>query len=280
MTESWQVNFWGVRGSTPQSGPDFVKVGGHTSCVSVLVNKSLYIFDAGTGLIDCGQWILSQEKPEKIYLFLSHAHLDHITGLPFFAPLWLKDWELHIFAASLAPYGGLQNILSRIFAPPYFPVSWSQVPSKIHLTDLDISESLHLLDHMIVETIELNHPGGSSGYRMKHGDLSLAYITDSAPMPEPEGLINFVKGVDLLIYDATFTDKALQEKPDWGHSTWREGTKLAIQANVKQLALFHHDPLHTDTMMQATEIEAQAKFANTFVAKQGMSLLLPAPIRP
>jgi phosphoribosyl 1,2-cyclic phosphodiesterase len=274
MTQTWQVNFWGVRGSTPQSGPDFVKVGGHTSCVSVLANKSLYIFDGGTGLIDCGQWILSQKKPEKVYLFLSHAHLDHITGLPFFAPLWRKDWEFHIFSASLMPYGGLQNTLSHIFVPPYFPVAWPQVPSKIQLTDLDISKPVSLPGHISIQTIALNHPGGSSGYRMTQGNLSLAYISDSAPMPEPEGLINFVKDVDLLIYDATFTDKALEEKPDWGHSTWREGTKLANQANVKQLALFHHDPLHTDTMMQEIESAAQAKFPATFVAKQGMVLYL------
>ncbi|MEI8295611.1 MAG: MBL fold metallo-hydrolase, partial [Alphaproteobacteria bacterium] len=209
MTQMWQVNFWGVRGSTPQTGPDFVEVGGHTSCVSVTAGKNLYIFDAGTGLIDCGEWILSREKPEKVYLFLSHAHLDHITGLPFFAPLWLKDWEMNIFAASLASYGGLHKTLSRIFTPPYFPVSWEEVPSKIHLTDLNALEPLRLPDGVSVETIELDHPGGSSGYRMKHNNLSLAYISDSSPMPGSENLTSFVKDVDLLIYDATFTDEEL-----------------------------------------------------------------------
>jgi len=272
--QAWQIDFWGVRGSTQQSGPEYVNTGGHTSCVSVLANKNLYIFDAGSGLLNCGQWLLSQERPEKIYIFLSHAHLDHITGLPFFAPLWSEEWELHIFAASLVPYGGLRNTLSRVFSPPYFPVPWPQVPSKIHLIDLDVSQSLHLSDSIVVETIELNHPGGATGYRMKNGGLSIAYISDTAPLAEPEKLINFVENVDLLIYDATFTDKEMEENPHWGHSTWREGTKLAQQANVKKLALFHHNPLHTDTLMQKIESEAQAKFANTFVAKEGMSLSL------
>jgi ribonuclease BN (tRNA processing enzyme) len=277
MVQTWQVDFWGVRGSTQQCGPQYVNIGGHTSCVSVLVNKNLYIFDAGSGLLNCGQWLLSQTRPEKIYIFLSHAHLDHITGLPFFAPLWSKDSELHIFAASLVPYGGLRNTLSRVFSPPYFPVPWSQIPSKIHLIDLDILQSLHLSDSIIVEAIELNHPGGASGYRMRNKNLSIAYISDSAPLAKPERLIKFVKDADLLIYDATFTDKEMKEKPEWGHSTWREGTILATQAKVKKLALFHHNPLHTDTMMQKIEGEAQAKFSDTFVAKQGMTLLL-APV--
>lgn len=278
MRHSWQITFWGVRGSSPQSGPSFVDVGGHTSCVSVLVDDDLYIFDAGTGIMDCGQWILSQKTSVKrIFLFLSHVHLDHIMGLPFFAPLWLSEAPIHIFSAHLKPYGGISTVLSRIFTSPYCPLSWSQLPSNVHFTDLEINADLHLTDYILMRTIALNHPNEATGYRMQDPNLALAYLTDLSHAHGFDFLVPFAKSVDLLIYDATFTDEEFDARPHWGHSTWRAGIALAQKTSAERLALFHHDPAHTDAFMREIETEAQKAFKGAFVAKQGMQLALIPP---
>lgn len=275
MRHSWQVVFWGVRGSSPQSGPHYSEVGGHTSCVSVLIDDNLYVFDAGTGIINCGQWVLSQQdRIKKIFLFLSHVHLDHILGLPFFAPLWLKDIPTHIFSSHLQSYGGIFTVLSRIFTPPYCPLPWDNLPRHVKFVDLIIGQDVYLTDHISLRTISLNHPNEATGYRLCGKDISLAYLTDLSHAQGFEALVPFVKDIDLLIYDATFTEEEFEARPHWGHSTWRAGIDLAMKSKAQRLAFFHHDPFHTDAFIKEIETKAQEVFKGAFVAKQDMELML------
>lgn len=267
----WEVRFWGVRGSFAECAPEFSGVGGHTSCVSVLSHDTIVIFDAGTGLIDCGRWILEKHSGLRhIFLFLSHAHLDHITGLPAFQPLLSRDFAIHIFGGTFHLYGGCENVLNTLITPPYFPVTLEQLPAEITFHDITPGESVQINSKLAIHTIALNHPDGGCGYRLADGHKSLAYLSDTTHSTETDKTFqDFCQNTNMLIYDATFTDEEFAKHPDWGHSTWREAVRLAQKAHVQNLALFHHNPTHTDTMMNAIEKEAQSLFPQAFVSKQG-----------
>lgn len=266
-----KINFWGVRGSYPQSGALFNKVGGHTSCVSVTVGQQLIIFDAGTGLIELGNWMM-KEKPDfqSIHFLLSHFHLDHVFGIPFFIPLWLSQTTLNFHSGTVQDFGGVYEALKKLFSPPYFPVPWDRVPSKHTYTDFTVGEQIQV-GECPIQTIALDHPGGGSGYRINHEGKSVVYLSDTAHTPDFfERYVAFTHNADLLVYDATFTCAEFAKHPDWGHSTWKKATELAKKSGVKDLLLFHHAPEHTDNMMAEIEREARLEFPRTAVAYEGM----------
>lgn len=272
--KNMKVTFWGVRGSHPQCQPAYEKVGGHTSCVTVEVDHHYIILDAGTGLIEAGHDILKQNL-KKATLLLSHPHADHINGLGFFKPLHCLDFELKIISAQAAGSEDIRSTLGKIISPPYFPVPWEQIACQRTYVDLP-QESEFSLHHLKVSTIGLDHPGGSTGYRLENDQTSLCYVTDTTHTPGRlnHDLIQFVRGADLLIYDAMFTEEEFAAKPTWGHSTWNESVVIAKAASVKKLALFHHHPEHDDLFMDQIEKEAQRQFEAAFVSRQGMSLVL------
>lgn len=270
-----KVTFWGVRGSYPQCQPAYVKVGGHTSCVSLEVNDQCLIFDAGTGLIDAGDDVLKRGL-KKATLLISHAHADHINGFAFFKPLHCSDFEMTIIASGLLSKegtgSGIESILSQVISPPYFPVPWDQIACTRTCIDVPIGGQFSV-NHLKVSTIALDHPGGSAGYRVDIGDKSVCYITDTAHTPGElnQNLVQFIQRTDLLIYDATFTEEQFAVKPTWGHSTWNQAVALAKAAAIGELALFHHNPDHDDAVMADIELQAQAHFSGAFVARQGMT---------
>lgn len=269
-----KVTFWGVRGSYPQCGPAFAKVGGHTSCVSLESDGQYLIFDAGTGLVGAGEEVLKRSL-KKATLLLSHVHADHISGFAFFKPLHEADFELTIVASGLSsregPEGGIEAILANVISPPYFPVPWDQIRCKRSFLDIPLGGH-YSLNHLKVSTIALNHPGGSAGYRVDAGQKSVCYITDTGHTPGKidQGLVDFIQRTDLLIYDAAFTEEEFAAKPTWGHSTWNQAVALAKAAAIHELALFHHAPDHDDAFMTNIEAQAQAHFSRAFVACQGM----------
>jgi len=270
-----KVTFWGVRGSYPQCGTSFTKVGGHTSCISLEGDGQFLIFDAGTGIIGAGDEILKQGM-KKATLLISHVHADHINGLAFFKPLHEPDFELTVIASGLlskqdAAKGGIEPVLANVISPPYFPVPWDQIRCQRSFLDIPPGGQFSL-NHLKVSTIALNHPGGSAGYRVDAGHTSVCYITDTDHIPGKldRNLIDFIQRTGLLIYDATFTEEEFAARPTWGHSTWNQAVALAKAAAVRELALFHHAPDHDDAFMADIEAQAQAHFSRTVVACQGM----------
>lgn len=269
-----KVTFWGVRGSYPQCQPAYAKVGGHTSCVSLEADDQYLIFDAGTGLVDVGDEVARREL-KKTTLLISHPHADHISGLAFFKPFYQPDFEMTIIASGLmaedAEGKGIESILSKVLSPPYFPVPWNQIPCKRTMVDVPAGSQFSL-GHFKVSTIALDHPGGSAGYRVDIGDKSVCYITDTAHTAGEinQGLVEFVRRTDLLIYDATFTEQEFAAMPTWGHSTWNQAVAVAKAAAVREIALFHHNPTHDDSFMAELEAQARSQFSHTFVARQGM----------
>lgn len=273
-----KITFWGVRGSYPQCKLGYARVGGHTSCVSLEVGDQYVIFDAGTGLIDAGDELLKRGL-KKATLLISHPHVDHISGFAFFKPLYHPDFELTVIASGLLSQKsaavGIESILARVISPPYFPVPWDQIACKRTFVDVPVGGQFSL-GHLKVSTIALNHPGGSSGYRVDIGDKSICYITDTAHTPGElnHDLVEFIQRTDLLIYDATFTEEQFAAKPSWGHSTWNQAVALAKAAAIREVALFHHNPDHDDAFMDDIEIQARTHFSHTFVARQGMTRVI------
>lgn len=274
-----EVVFWGVRGSMACCSSQHRRYGGHTSCVSVKCDDRLIILDAGTGLYDLGLWI-REEKIKRADLLLTHFHFDHIIGLPFFPSVWDPDFHLTIHAVyqdDTPERLRLENFLRRyLFAAPFFPVSLDITQAHIKLKDHAMRVPFSLAPDIHVKSQTLNHPGGATGYRINYQGKSISYITDTehvADLTDPH-VLELMQQADLVIYDATYTEAEFPDKIGWGHSTWQEGVRLAKIADVKKLVLSHHDPGHTDAVLDVIEQQAQAVWSRCLVARQGMKMTL------
>ena len=268
------VRFWGVRGSIPASGPGFTAYGGHTPCVEVRCGERLFVVDAGTGLAPLGA-ALAAAPPAEIDLLLSHLHLDHIGGLPFFKPLFRGGATVRIHCGNLDGETA-EAALDRVFSPPTFPIRLGDLPGRVEHVGFRAGETLHFADGATVPTIALQHPGGSTGYRFAHGGRALAYISDIEHGDDwpPETLVAFVRGADLVIYDGMFTEQEYPPCRGWGHSTWEKGVALARAADVKALALFHLHPAHDDETLGRIERRLKEAMPTAFVAREGHALEL------
>lgn len=272
--ETIKVTFWGVRGSYPQCNVAYEKVGGHTSCVGLEIGDQYIFFDAGTGIIDAGNDVVNKGV-NKVNLLISHAHADHISGLAFFKPIHNPNFELSIIAGGMlskpSVERSIEDILSTVVSPPYFPIPWSQIACKKTYLDVPMGSQFSL-GHLKVSTFALDHPGGSAGYRVELGDKSICYISDTGHTPGKinHSLVEFIQRTNLMIYDATFTEEEFAKKSNWGHSTWNQAVALAKAAAIGELALYHHDPDHDDQFMADMESQARAQFSRTYVARQGM----------
>jgi phosphoribosyl 1,2-cyclic phosphodiesterase len=268
------IKFYGTRGSYPQSGPDFVKAGGHTSCVRLTIDDQLFVIDAGSGMVNLHEEVLANSW-QKMNLFLSHLHLDHIFGLPFFAGIWDPGFTFHIYSGMAQAYGGVRQCLERVFAPPFFPVPLAQVPSTIFFHDFKVGFSLHPAPGVTVKTIPLDHPNDACGFRFNYRDKSVVYLSDTAHSAKfMTSFERFCYEADVLIYDASFTPEEFEEKPTWGHSTWQMAAQLARKAHVKKLFLFHHAPTHTDAELADIERQTQSLFPAAELAVDGLEYTL------
>ncbi len=233
------------------------------------------IVDAGTGLRELGA-DLAGRGPFEADILLSHTHLDHVVGLPFFAPLFDARNRLAIRAGHLAGRGGLRPVLERMLSPELFPVPLEGFAAELRCLDFRAGAAFDLAGGIHVATAPLDHPGGATGYRVEFGRRSVCYVSDTghkpgAPNPDILGLI---EGADMVIYDAMFTEEEFARRPDWGHSTWNEGIGLCEAAGADTLMLFHHDPRRDDEAMDRLGAEAARRRAGTQVAREGAVLSL------
>ncbi len=268
-----KVEFWGVRGSAPVSGRSYVKYGGHTPCATVESSTgALVIVDAGTGLKRLGEKLAGRmgSRELELHLFLTHFHLDHVLGLPFFAPLYSPQATIHFHAA--APPRETEKYLSGLMLGRYFPVAFRETAArKVFHRVGDDSISVGKLK---ISSCPLNHPQGSVAYKVEEKDAHVVFATDTEP-PErgmDERLAGFINGVACYICDATFTPREYRMRQGWGHSTWLEGTKLARHAGVRHLVLSHLNPDHPDGRIDEMVRQARREFRHTAAAREGLSL--------
>jgi len=276
------IRFWGVRGSIACPGSHTVRYGGNTSCIEMRVGGKLLIFDGGTGLRELGLKLLS-EMPMEATMFFTHSHWDHIQGFPFFVPAFVPGNKIDIYGA-IAPNGStIEQRLNDQMLHPNFPVPLQIMGADMKFCDIDVGETVNIDDVKIENTL-LNHPGEAVGYRVSWNGKTAAYITDTEHFPDrlDENVLWLSRDADVMIYDATYTDNEYHNekssKVGWGHSTWQEAVKVAKAANVKQLVIFHHDPLHNDDFMDEVAQDTAEQFPNSVVAKEAMVIdLMSAP---
>ena len=268
------LRFWGVRGSLAAPGPATVRYGGNTLCVELRCGPHLLILDAGTGLREFGVELSAAGLPLDADILLSHTHLDHICGLPFFAAMFDPEARIRFWAAHLAPPNGIAEALQLSWQHPLMPSMDAEFRAQLEFHDAVAGEDLSLHPGLNVATTALNHPGSATGFRVEWGGGCVCYITDTEhPADGPDrDLSRFVAGADVLIYDASYTDAEYQSRVGWGHSTWNAGVGLADAAAVGRLVLFHHDPAHDDAMMDEIGHAAARRRPGSIVAREGMRL--------
>ena len=252
-----RVTLWGTRGSLAAPGPETTHYGGNTSCVEVRSGDTLLVLDAGTGIRRLGEWIEREIGPAigRIDILLTHLHMDHIQGLGFFEPLFWRDLEVHLWGPSSTTMD-LRTRLCRYLSPPLFPVRLRDLPCCMHLHDAVSLRHFKIGDFEIRADL-LCHPGPTVGYRIEADGASLAYLPDHEPALGARGLaerdwisgIELADGADLLIHDAQFSAEEYLRFVGWGHSSIPQTLEFASAARVKHLVTFHHDPTHSDAVL-------------------------------
>ena len=252
-----RARVWGSRGSLAAPGPDTVRYGGNTSCVEVrLDDGTLIVLDAGTGIRPLGL-TLTDELPRTIHVLLTHLHIDHIEGLAFFAPLWRPDVDLHIWGPP-SPLRSLERRIARYLSPPLFPIHLQDIPShpKFH----DVPDEDWKLGAGLVRARPVSHRGPTVGYRISENGQSIAYIPDHEPAlgvdlrtVEPEWVSGHAVAhhADVMFHDSQYTEEEYAQRIGWGHSSVVHVVTFAEISAVRQLVMFHHDPLHTDDELEA-----------------------------
>ena len=258
MTDGLKVRFWGVRGSISCPGAEYARYGGNTACLEVIAGQRRLIFDAGTGIRQLGQE-LARRAPLDINIYFTHTHLDHLSGLSFFAPLFDKRNSVHVWAGHLEAPHRLKQVVSSLMQAPIYPVTLDIFQAKVGFEEFEAGETL-TCGNVAMRTAPLNHPNGATGYRIEYAGKSICYITDTEHREgeRDQTIVDLCRGADVMIYDSSYTDEEYPRYRGWGHSTWQEGVRIADAAGVGTLAIFHHDPSHNDTFMDGVAREAAA----------------------
>lgn len=266
-----RIRFWGVRGSIASPGPATAAVGGNTSCVEVLCGPTRIVLDAGTGLRALGNRLLADGEPLSLTLLLSHFHWDHIQGLPFFVPIYMRHADLTVVGGANG-MASVRETLERQMAAPVFPVRLDEVAARITTREVHKTESFDVGEARVT-VARGNHPGGVLAYRIDHDGRSVVYATDTEHYACVDPALRaLADGADVLIYDSQYGPDEYASKIGWGHSTYVAGAELARAAGASTYVLFHHDPARSDAAVEALEANARALFPASLAAREGMVL--------
>ena len=257
-----RVTVWGCRGSLPAPGASKLRYGGDTSCVEVVLDDgTLLVLDAGTGIREFGAQRCKDVT--EIHLLLTHLHMDHVEGFPFFSLVWTPNVKLHVWGPP-SPMLTLKERLAKYMSPPLFPIDLHDVPSNCEFHDLP-NEPWTIGSATVMAT-PVEHPGPTVGYRIEDAGNVLAYIPDHEPAvlgdfrnEESDWIDGFslASGADVLMHDSQYTPTEYSTKRGWGHSSYEDAVAYAKVTGARQLLLFHHDPTHDDDSLE--EMERAAK---------------------
>lgn len=236
------IKMHGVRGSIPQP-KNTAKYGGNTSCYEVLTDDLQIIFDTGTGFQD-----VFMDRNRTTIILYSHFHHDHIQGLPFNLGVFAHQEDIYL-ASGLVNRHVLKNLIQTYFSGGYFPVDIVTILKQLKFMNYSAIKK-KLGSNCKLNMIELNHPGGCMGYSLETAKGKFSYLLDNEYRPEQlNPLLKFVDGSRLVLWDGMFTEKELEYRRDWGHSSIEQACMFADKANIEQLIISHHSPTRTDEQL-------------------------------
>jgi len=262
-----RVRFWGVRGSIAAPGPDTIRYGGNTPCVTIERGRDLLILDAGTGLRKLGVCLQAEAKgkPQNLHMLITHTHWDHIQGFPFFVPAYVPINKLDVHGPPSVEKP-LAKVLRGQMDPAYFPVALGDMAADI--TVHEIREAEFSVGPFKVQAMYVNHPGITMAYRIELDGTVITYATDTEPYrflltdrhdPDEElaeyggrrdqELVEFASDADLYIADSQYSPEEYESKRGWGHTCYIDAVEVALAARARRLVLFSHDPMHDDEMI-------------------------------
>jgi phosphoribosyl 1,2-cyclic phosphodiesterase len=235
-----------------------------------LPNRRLIIFDGGTGIRELGNDLIRRNKKINATILLSHYHWDPIQGLPFFAPAYRHGHSLTVCGCRHSQFP-LERAFSSQMESIHFPVKASSLAADIRFRE--IKPATDSIEGADLAVMRANHPGITFSYAVSFDNRKIVYMTDNEILPgsprgrshifyDREEFIQFIKGADVLIHDAQYSDREYQAKKGWGHSPWKEAVKLGTEGEVRQLILFHHDPDHADRVIDAQVQQCRAIIRN------------------
>jgi ribonuclease BN (tRNA processing enzyme) len=296
------VRFWGVRGSIPCPGPDTVVFGGNTSCLEIRADEKLAIVDLGTGVRALGDWL--RENDLKKYgkidadIFISHTHWDHIMGLPMFVPIYHAETNLRITGPLSFEEDSLKSVIEDQLSYRYWPVRATELAAHIEYKQIN-ETTLNLGNGLTVTSKYLNHPIACMGYRFNYRGKSIAAVFDHEPFrnlfstdpgedgydeqaakegeiaaaEENEKIVSFLRGADIVIHDAQYTQDEYPRHIGWGHSSCEHAAETARAAGAGKLVFFHYDPAYTDSKLEQIEKSYANRIpAPVVMAREGMVL--------
>lgn len=296
---NFRIKFRGTRGSYPTPKADFLKFGGNTSCVEVRAGENIIILDGGYGIIELGQELSKTGKNINALILLSHIHMDHIQGLPFFKPLHNKSSKIKIFGLC-ADNENLKDVLSNALFGRSFPLNLSEINCDLSIENFsedniivlrengdilpDVAENINNIklsceDVLISSYKTFSHPKeGSLSFKIQYQGKTLVYATDIENSVDDEKFIEFAKNADVLIHDAQYTDKEYNcetsSKKNYGHSTFETAIQSLKKAEGKELVFFHYDPNYNDEILSGLEEKYTKILPDCKFAKENLEIIL------
>ena len=269
----------GARGSVPVSGKEYVLYGGETSCYMIEAGRFVIILDAGTGILN----VPGIKDDKEVVILLSHFHIDHLIGLPFFGELMNKGRKITIYGRKT--YGKTtKEQINGLFEKSYWPVTPFEFPSEVECIDqvfplvLEEAGTLPVAENtsdgdITIEAMNLNHPGGCLAFKISYMGQNIVYMTDcEIAEADIDRLSLFSRECDLLLCDSQYTTLEYETQKGFGHSTIDMAVKLGEKSFSKKILLIHHDPYHTDEQLR--EMEESLDNKNVFMARAGMEIII------
>jgi phosphoribosyl 1,2-cyclic phosphodiesterase len=278
----FKIKFWGVRGSIPTPGKNFIRYGGNTPCIEVRCGDTLIILDAGSGIRELGDSLLQEFKGRNadIQILISHTHWDHIQGFPFFKMAYIPGTNINFYGGHSV--SALEKLIFGQMEREYFPVSLNDLQSKIKFNAL--TESPFTINDVTIHFTHLIHPTLSLGFRIEYRGRVFVYATDSEISDDPEiekinerNISYLIHDADMLVADCQYNREEYENKVGWGHSAIETTVEVCNKFNVKNLFAFHHDPVRTDNQIEEL-IEMAGKLAGpglkVYAAKEKQTIYL------
>ena len=261
-----KVRFWGVRGSFAMAGQEFLRYGGNTTCVELITAAGArLVIDLGTGATELANHLMTREFGKgqgELEVLLSHTHLDHIQGLPFFVPFFVEGNRIRIHGAD--PAGtSLERTIRNQIAPHYSPLeALENLAAEVEIESFQPGAKLQLGPYKVATAAVSHATMWTTAFRIEAEGKVVAFLSDveyaDPSAPEPAA-VELALGADLLIHDAMHADEEYGMRRGWGHSPVLAGVTVAEAAMVKRLALTHHSPDATDEQIDRLIEQARAR---------------------